>query len=476
MEANSAYSENQDRKRKHLAANSRILVVDDDKWILKYSTEILEQKKYNVDTALGGRKGVELIKSRTYDLVLTDMQMNDYNGIDILGIAIAQSYKPVVIIMTGFGSIEVAIKAIKLGAFDYIQKPIDTEQTMHTITRALKQAELKKRKTTVYKEIISKSSKMKEVLNLMDLVLENDVPVLIEGESGTGKELAARYIHYKGSRADGPFIAVNCSALPEPLLESELFGHVKGAFTGAEKNKKGLLEEADGGTFLLDEIGDMPKNLQVKLLRFLQEGEIRRVGATVSKKIDVRIISSTNSKLLSLIKAGEFREDLYYRLKVVPITLPPLRERKEDIGLLLDHFLEESSKKLSKKPKCFSEQALTVLKNYPWYGNIRELENMVEGSFVLSRSSVITTSDIEMILHIPATTDRNKRSFSANLKLDLNLDSNINMKNKFNIAEKNYILKALEGNKWNQAKTAKELGIGRTTLWRRIKAMGLKKA
>ena len=463
------------KRQDTLVVKPRILVVDDDKWILKYSTEILEQKKYNVDTALGGRKGIELIKSRVYDLVLTDMQMDDYNGIDILGIAIAQSYKPAVIIMTGFGSIETAIKAIKLGAFDYIQKPIDTEQVMHTIALSLKQAELKRKKTAVYKEIISKSSEMEEVLDLMDLVSGNDVAVLIEGESGTGKELAARYIHYKGSRANGPFVAVNCSALPEPLLESELFGHVKGAFTGAEKNKTGLIEEADGGTFLLDEIGDMPKSLQVKLLRFLQEGEVRRVGGTAIKKVDVRIISSTNRKLLSLIKAGEFREDLYYRLKVVPITLPPLRERKEDIGLLLDYFLIQSAKKLRRKQKGFSDQALTVLNNYPWPGNIRELENMVEGVVVLSRSSVITTAEIGMVLHIPETSVINRRLSPVNLKLDLDINSDISMKKKFNIAEKNYILKALDGNKWNQAQTAKELGIGRTTLWRKIKAMDLKK-
>ncbi len=467
-----------------MAVNSRILVVDDDKWFLKYAKEILEQKKYQVDTALSGRKGVELIKSRIYDLVLTDMRMDDCDGIEILKIAIARNHKTVVIVMTGYGSIETAIKAIKLGAFDYIQKPLDTEQAMQKIALALKQAKLKrktadydikKKETSVYKKIISKSSKMKEVLRLMDLVSENDVTVLIEGESGTGKELAARYIHYKGPRAERPFVAVNCSALPEPLLESELFGYVKGAFTGASKNKTGLIEEADGGTFLLDEIGDMPVNLQVKLLRFLQEGEIRKVGDTTSKKVDVRIISSTHRDLLSLIKAGDFREDLFYRLKVVPITLPSLCERKEDIGLLLDYFLKESAKKFKRNVKSFSAEALIVLKNYTWPGNIRELVTMVEGVVVLFRSSVTTTAEIRLILHISETPVRNKRSSLVNLKLNLCPGPDINLTTKFDIAEKNYILKALEINKWNQVKTAKELGIGRTTLWRKIKTMDIKK-
>lgn len=467
-----------------MAYYSRILVVDDDKWALKLSREILEQKKYQVDTALGGKRGAELVKSGTYNLVLTDMRMEDYNGIEILKIAKDQSYKPSVIVMTGYGSIETAVEAIKLGAFDYIQKPLDTEQAMRTIALALKQAEIKrktvdhdiqKKKTYVYKKIISESLIMKEVLRLMNLVSTNNVSVLIEGESGTGKELVSRYIHYNGIRSEEPFVAVNCSALPEPLLESELFGHVKGAFTGAVTNKTGLIELADGGTFLLDEIGDMPKSLQVKLLRFLQEREIRKVGGSNNKKVDVRIISSTNKDLLSLIKAGNFREDLYYRLKVVPIKLPPLRDRKGDITLLLDKFLKTAGKKYNKNVNGFSPEALIMLNNYHWPGNIRELENMVEGVVVLARSSVITTAEIEMLLYIPKIPVEKKRITPVNLKLDLKLSSDINMKRKFNIAEKNYIQKALDENKWNQVKTAKELGIGRTTLWRKIKAMDLKK-
>ena len=332
-----------------MAVSSRILVVDDDKWSLKYTKEILEQKKYQVDTAFGGKRGMDLIKSRAYDLILTDMKMDDCDGIEILKAAVAQSYKPEIIVITGYGSIQTAVKALKLGAFDYIQKPLDTEPAMRTIALALKQAALKeeaadhdigRKETANYKRIISQSPGMKKILGLMDLVSTNDVPVLIEGESGTGKELVARYIHYKGSRAEGPFVVVNCSALPESLLESELFGHVKGAFTDASKNKTGLIEEADGGTFLLDEIGDMPINLQAKLLRFLQDGEVRKVGSTVSKNIDVRIISSTNKNLASLMKTGKFREDLYYRLKVIPIKLPPLRDRNGDITLLLDYFLK----------------------------------------------------------------------------------------------------------------------------------------
>ena len=467
-----------------MAVNSRILIIDDDKWSLKLSREILEQKKYSVDTALGGKQGAELIRNKSYDLVLTDMKMEDYNGIDILRIAKAQSYKPSVIVMTGYGSIETAVEVMKLGSLDYIQKPLDNEQAMRTIALALKKAEMNrkaadlaisKKGTSCYKKMISENTKMKELFKRVDLVSASDVAVLIEGESGTGKELIARSIHHRGTRAKRPFVAVNCSALPEPLLESELFGHVKGAFTGAHQEKKGLFEEADRGTLFLDEIGDLPISLQVKILRVLQERELRKVGGTGSTKVDFRLISATNKNLATLIKEKKFREDLYYRLKVVPIMLPPLRERKDDVCLLLDHFLKETIKKFWGKQKRFSDEALTVLKNYTWPGNIRELENLVEGAVILSSSSVITLADLKPMLHIPETAVTNKRSLPGNLELDLNLGPNTSLKSKFSIAEKNYIMKALAENKWNQVKTARELGIGRTTLWRKIKTMGLNK-
>ncbi|MCK4543864.1 MAG: sigma-54-dependent Fis family transcriptional regulator, partial [Spirochaetales bacterium] len=337
-----------------MARNSRILVVDDDKWTREFARKIFEREGYRIDTAAGGREAIKKIKGSVYDLVITDLVMKDCNGIEVLKKAREQSYDPEVIVMTGYGSVETAVKTLKLGAYDYLKKPLDPGRTILTIEQALEKRKLRREVESFrsqveekfgVRQIITKSPKMCDVMRLVDLVMTNDSAVLIEGESGTGKELVARAIHFGGPRASRPFIALNCGALPEQLLESELFGHVKGAFTGADSNKKGIFEEADGGTLLLDEVGDMPLSLQVKLLRVLENGEVRKVGGTNSIHVDVRIISSTNRNLSSLLKEGKFREDLYYRLRVVPIKLPPLRKRKEDIMSLLDHFLEVYSRK-----------------------------------------------------------------------------------------------------------------------------------
>ena len=457
-----------------MARNSRILVVDDDKWTREFARKIFEREGYRIDTAAGGREAIKKIKGSVYDLVITDLVMKDCNGIEVLKKAREQSYDPEVIVMTGYSSVETAVKTLKLGAYDYLKKPLDPGRTILTIEQALEKRKLRREVESFrsqveekfgVRQIITKSPKMCNVMRLVDLVMTNDSAVLIEGESGTGKELVARAIHFGGPRASRPFIALNCGALPEQLLESELFGHVKGAFTGADSNKKGIFEEADGGTLLLDEVGDMPLSLQVKLLRVLENGEVRKVGGTKSIHVNVRIISSTNRNLSSLLKEGKFREDLYYRLRVVPITLPPLRKRKEDIMPLLDHFLEVYSRKFKKNVQSFSDKALVMLLNYDWPGNIRELENLVEGTIIFSQSTVITPIEISTILQIKETSGENGEEGPSDL----------NIKKRFIKLEREYILKALEENNWNQVKTARDLGIGRSTLWRKMEKMRLKK-
>jgi DNA-binding NtrC family response regulator len=454
--------------------NSRILVVDDDKWTREFVRAIIEKEGYQVNSAAGGRAALKKIEDSIYDLVITDLVMEDYNGIDVLKKAKEQSYDPEVIVITGYSSVETAVKTLKLGAYDYLNKPLDPGRTILTIKQALEKRKLRREVESFrshveekfgVRQIIAMSPKMRDVMRLIDLVITNDSAVLIEGESGTGKELVARAIHFEGPRASNHFIALNCGALPEQLLESELFGHVKGAFTGADSNKKGIFEEADGGTLLLDEVGDMPLSLQVKLLRVLENGEVRKVGSTKSICVDVRIISSTNRHLSSLLKEGKFREDLYYRLKVVPITLPPLRERKEDIMPLLDHFLKVYSIRFKKNVRGFSDKALVMLLNYNWPGNIRELENLVEGAVIFSQSSVITPKEILAILQITEI-PKVKRGEGH---------SDLNIKKRFIDLEKEYILKALEENNWNQVKSARDLGIGRSTLWRKMEKMHLKK-
>jgi len=305
---------------------------------------------------------------------------------------------------------------------------------------------------------------MKKVLELVELVSVTDSTVLIEGESGTGKELVARAIHFSGRRAKHPFIAVNCGALPEPLLESELFGHLKGSFTGAIRDKKGLFEEADGGTLLLDEIGDMPSPIQVKLLRVLQEGEIRRVGGNSNISVDVRIIASTNRKLSALVEEGEFREDLFYRLNVIPITIPPLRERREDIIPLINHFVEVYRAKLKKDVQGFSPEALEILLNHDWPGNIRELENVVERAMTLGSHTLISSSDLTKIFYLGEAPSKSTEPES----------DDFNLHKAHEMLEREYILKALKKNDWNQSQAAKGLGIDRSSLWRKMKEYGIK--
>lgn len=462
----------------------KILIIDDSNFCLKKITKKLGDK-YSLEMALGGKIGADLIAENNYDLILTSLKMKDFDGMFILKKAREQNSDTYVIIMTRYASVETAVDCLKKGAFDYIQKPLDTNELRRKIQSALKNRIQKKThsgksqngESVFCKKIISQNYKMKELFKIMDIVAMNKVNVLIEGESGTGKELVARYIHYRGQRANKPFIAVNCTAIPESLLESELFGYKKGSFTGALHDKKGLIEEAEGGTFLLDEIGDMSVALQGKLLRFLQERTIRKVGGSTSEKVDVRIISSTNQNLRSLIRTGKFRDDLYYRLKVVPILLIPLRKRRDDIRLLLNHFINKLALELNEKPKKISDDALLLLEAYHWPGNVRELENLVECLIALNHfSETITSNEIKKHFQNIELEEKEYKSESDEILNGLILNREKNMKEKFSIVEKNCIVAALEKNNWNQMKASKELGIGRTTLWRRINSMNIKRS
>jgi DNA-binding NtrC family response regulator len=456
-----------------MAKRPLILVVEDEEWARKFLRELLEKESYRVDDAADGAQAIKKMGEGLYDLVITDLKMEGYDGIDVLKAAKSHSYDPEVLLVTAYGTVESAIEAIKLGAFDYLTKPLDSNRLIVTVGQALDKRRLKGEVENLRsqvgerysrKKIIAASSKMKKVLELVELVSGTDSTVLIEGESGTGKELVARAIHFSGTRAKRPFIAVNCGALPEPLLESELFGHVKGSFTGAIRDKKGLFEEADGGTLLLDEIGDMPSPIQVKLLRVLQEGEIRRVGGNSNISVDVRIIASTNRKLSALVEEGEFREDLFYRLNVIPITIPPLRERRDDIAPLINHFVGVYKGKLKKDVEGFSPEALEILLNHDWPGNIRELENVVERAMTLGSYTLISSSDLTKIFYLGKSPSKSTEPES----------DDFNLHKAHEMLEREYILKALKKNDWNQSQAAKDLGIDRSSLWRKMKEYGIK--
>lgn len=453
---------------------SFVLVVDDEEWVRVSLSTLLQGDGYTVDTAADGTEAKRKIEEGIFDMIITDLKLKDISGIDILKIAKTQSYDPEVLMITAYGTVESAVEAIKLGAFDYLTKPLDSKRVALTVKQALERRDLRSEVSTLRRQmgekygrvnIIYASLKMKRILELVDLVSRTDSTVLIEGESGTGKELIARAIHFDGPRANKPFIAVNCGSLPEPLLESELFGHVKGAFTGALRDKKGLFEEAEGGTLLLDEIGDLPLSTQVKLLRVLQDGEVRRVGSNSTQRVHVRTIASTNRSLKSLIEKGNFREDLYYRLNVIPIIVPPLRERREDIVPLVNHFVKEFGRKLRKDIKGFSPAALKMLLDSKWPGNVRELENLVERTVALSSSELVTPSELDTSLHL-----ENIISQRESAKLE-----EITLGSTYRILEREQILRSLEKHRWNRLKVARELDISRTSLWRKMKKFGLER-
>ena len=443
--------------------NGHILVVDDEPSMRTTLSILLKREGYQVSQAGDGLQALKMVEPGHYDMVLTDLKMEGVDGMELLRRVKATDPQAEVLIFTAYGTVTSAVEAMKLGAYDYIGKPFDEDELLLKVARALERKALKRevqdlraelRGQRGMDEIIAVSKEMQEVLATVEQVAPTEATVLIEGESGTGKELVARAIHRQSPRCDRPFIPLNCSTFPETLLESELFGYEKGAFTGAEKVRKGLFEAAHQGTLFLDEIGDMPRSLQGKLLRALQEGEVRRLGSTAPLKVQVRIVTATNKKIETLVARGVFRDDLFYRLNVVRIPIPPLRERRHDIVPLANHFLEICRKRTQKEIRGFAPEAIETLLHHPWPGNVRELENAVERGVILARSPSITSRDLS--LELPHATVGSEGGGVTLKEL-----------------QRRHILSALERHGGNQAKVARELGIGRNTLWRRLKEYGL---
>jgi two-component system, NtrC family, response regulator PilR len=390
-----------------MSPRSRLLIVDDESSMLDFLSLLFTADGYDVTTARSVSEAHKQLERNAFDLVLCDILMPDGNGLDLLREIKVNGGGPPVIMMTAYTSTKSAIEAMKLGAADYVSKPFDVDELKIVAQKALERAELADENVYLRREleqkytfnnIIGKSSRMQAIFSLIERIARTASTVLIHGESGTGKELIARAIHFASPRSTRRFLSINCGAMPENLLESELFGHERGAFTGAVKDKKGLFQEADRGTLFLDEIGEMTPSMQVKLLRALQEKVIRKVGGTEEESIDVRIIAATNQDLEGRLQTGEFREDLYYRINVLPIHLPPLRQRREDVPLLVDFFLQKYSRQMDLPLRQISIEAMQILETYDWPGNVRELENLIERVLALSHAETITTRDLPVHL------------------------------------------------------------------------------
>ncbi len=443
--------------------NARILIIEDDEKMLNLLTKVLEKERFAVTPCLNGKDGLKKLEENSFDIAITDLRMPRMSGMELLKAVKRVSPDTYVIIMTAFGSIDSAVESIKKGAYNYIAKPFKMDEMLMVVKRALEEKKLRKEVASLRREvgrkyqfsnIIGKSKVMQEVFDLIKRVSDSRSTVLIYGKSGTGKELVAKAIHYNSPRKNFPFVAINCSAIPDTLLESELFGHTKGAFTGAISSKKGLFEEAEGGTLFLDEIGDVSLSTQVKLLRVLQEREIKRLGMTESTKIDIRLITATNQILQEKVIKGEFREDLLYRLNVVPIVLPELKDRIEDIPLLVEHFLKKYSNQEKGIPKGITNKTMSLLLDYEWPGNVRELENVIEGAIALGRNEEILPEDL----------------YPHFAKTKINLQQNEAAEG-MSLAkiELKHITKILRATNGNRLEAAAILGIDRRTLYRKIK-------
>jgi two-component system response regulator HydG len=448
----------------------RILVVDDESGILDTLRILLKNEGFAVITALGGRAGLEQLAAQAPDIVLTDVRMPSVTGLDVLAAVRAQSIETPVVLMTAQATLQSAIQAVNEGAFYYLQKPFRNDELVAILRRAAETRALKIENTTLKQEIrrrdfgdvsrpLGTARQWTDVLRVAETVAPTDSTVLIQGESGTGKEVVARYIHSLSARADKTFASINCGALPESLLESELFGHVKGSFTGAVKDKAGLFAAASGGTFFLDEIGETTPATQVKLLRVLQTREVIPVGATDPQPIDVRLIAATNRDLDEEIKRGTFRGDLFYRLNVIALQLPPLRERREDIPLLAEHFLHRSGEQAKEDPKRLSPTAIEVLQSYDWPGNVRELENALERAVILTRGAVIDVGAFP-----ERVVERKARPLISDAPPpNPTLDA----------VERAYIMWVLQSEGGNKTRAADILGIDPSTLYRKLSRYGV---
>ncbi|MCX7639403.1 MAG: sigma-54 dependent transcriptional regulator [Pyrinomonadaceae bacterium] len=444
---------------------TRILIVEDEELMRVILSELLETEGYKVFTADSAESALEIFSSENIDLVLTDIRMSRMDGIELLDKIKSIDEDALVIILTAYSSVDSAVSALRKGAYDYITKPFVNEELIKTVRNAIHQRELFRENRYLrrelnrhysFSEIIGTSESLQNVFRIVKKVSVTNATVLIQGESGTGKELIARAIHHNSLRANKPFIAVNCGALPETLLEAELFGHTKGAFTDAKTERKGLFRSAEGGTIFLDEISEMPASLQVKLLRAIQEHEVTPVGSNIPIKFDARIIAATNRNLEEEVKAGRFREDLFYRLNVIEINLPPLRERKEDIPLLAKHFVKKIAKEQNAPEKSIPREVMLALMAYDWPGNIRELETAIERAFILSQDEHIELESLpkKIIEH-----SQNSSEIRDPLGYRPTLEE----------IEKRYILEVLKSTNYDKVEAAQILGIDLSTLYRKLK-------
>lgn len=449
----------------------RILVIDDEENMCHMLSTILKKAGYDVDSASDGIIGLKKIEEQTYDFILCDIKMPNMDGMSFLKEAKGKTGSASIIMMSAYGTVDTAIEAMKMGAYDYISKPFKTDEVLMTLKKAEERERLKHENTILKERIkhieknyefgnmIAKSASMKSVFDLAMKASKYHTTVLITGESGTGKELVARGIHYNSDRSEMPLIPINCGSIPENLLESEFFGYRKGSFTSAEKDKKGLFEEADGGTIFLDEIGELPLSLQVKLLRVLQENEIRRIGDAKTKKINVRIIAATAKNLEDEVKQGNFRQDLFYRLNVLQIKLPPLRERPEDIPILCRYFTDKYSKLFNKPIKDISAEAMSMLLKYHWPGNVRELENQIERAVILADGDLLNSEHFQIDLGSKADILRFDQIFNT-----------YSLKDAQKIMEKELIIRALQKTGGNKTRASQLLEISHPSLLSKIKA------
>jgi len=438
-------------------SNSRVLVVDDEKSMRELLAITLERQGYDLAVAEDGEVAIEALRRDGFDVIITDLRMPNADGLQVLRAAKEHSPETVVIVITAVGSTETAVEAMKLGAYDYITKPFKLDEIHLIIRRALERKRLRDENLYLRKQIetqhrfdniVGKSASMAEVFDTIRKIADSPSTVMVSGESGTGKELVARAIHFNSQRRTRPFVSVNCGAIPEALMESELFGHVKGAFTGAVANKVGLFSAAEGGTLFLDEITEIPTLLQVKLLRAIQEREVRRVGDTRDLKVDVRLIAASNRELEQAVSEGVLREDLFYRLNVIPIHLPPLRERREDIPLLVAHCLQKFGRQLSKDVRGVTPEALAILERYHWPGNIRELENVLERAIVLGGGEVLGAEALPESV-------RRERPMKA-LEVELPEDG-MDLEGTLDVLERRYLQRALDRSGGVQTKAAELL-------------------
>ena len=449
-----------------------ILVVDDDESLRRVTQVQLQQAGYEVTTAAEGNQALALARERAPDLVITDLRMPGMSGLDLLKRIRAEYRDMIVIVVTAFGTVESAVEAMRAGAYDYITKPVNPDELRLTVGRALENLDLREEVQALrssldrkygFENILGSSNALLSVLDMATRAAQSDSTVLIRGETGTGKEILAKGVHFNSMRREKAFVTINCGAIPRELLESEIFGHVKGSFTGAVANKKGKAEIADGGTLFLDEIGEMPLELQVKLLRLIQQGEIEKVGASGTSQVDVRVIAATHRNLRAMIEDGNFREDLYYRLAVIPLDLPPLRERPEDIPELLQSFFVKGKQKHGRPDLVLPPELVPYFSAYTWPGNVRELENIIERLVVLTAGKEIQLNDLPDFL-------RRERPVLEELRLDLP-PHGISLE----AVEKELILRALKKFNWNQTQAARYLDLSRKTLIYRMDKFNIRR-